>query len=199
MLQNRECRRGRGGRRPGLANLRRPGNPGPSSLLRRAAARGARWLGTVRETKVAASFDPAAEDGRAGGRGDGHHHLRDPEEAAARAVPHCPGTARARHHAGPGVRAARPARAGCQAVALGLAARATAWRRVKEALAAAGIEGAQASPKGLRYALGVAAVGEGIPLDLVQRWMGHTQLTTTAIYAEAVGEKERSIAARMWR
>ena len=77
--------------------------------------------------------------------------------------------------------------------------RATAWRRVKEVLAAAGIEGAQASPKGLRHAMGVAAVGQGIPLNLVQRWMGHAQLTTTAIYAEAVGEEERSIAARMWR
>lgn len=77
--------------------------------------------------------------------------------------------------------------------------RATAWRQIKEVLAAAGIEGAQASPKGLRHAIGVAAVGQGIPLNLVQRWMGHAQLTTTAIYAEAVGEEERSIAARMWR
>jgi integrase len=76
--------------------------------------------------------------------------------------------------------------------------RATAWRRVKEVLAAAGIEGVQASPKGLRHAMGVAAVGQGIPLNLVQRWLGHAQLTTTAIYAEAVGEEERAIAARMW-
>ena len=76
--------------------------------------------------------------------------------------------------------------------------RATAWRRVKEALAVAGIEGIQASPKGLRHALGVAAVGQGIPLNMVQRWLGHAQLTTTAIYAEAVGEEERAIAARMW-
>ncbi len=77
--------------------------------------------------------------------------------------------------------------------------RATAWRRIKEVLAAAGVEGTQASPKGLRHAMGVAAVGQGIPLNLVQRWMGHAQLTTTAIYAEAVGEEERSIASRMWR
>jgi len=41
--------------------------------------------------------------------------------------------------------------------------------------------------------MGVAAVGQGIPLNLMQRWMGHAQLTTTAIYAEA----ERSIAARI--
>jgi len=74
--------------------------------------------------------------------------------------------------------------------------RSTAWRRVKEVLATAGIEGAQASPKGLRHAMGVAAVGRGIPLNLVQRWLGHAQLTTTAIYAEAVGEEERAIAAR---
>lgn len=77
--------------------------------------------------------------------------------------------------------------------------RATAWRRVKEVLAAAGIAGTHASPKGLRHALGVNAVGQGIPLNMVQRWMGHAQLSTTAIYAEAVGEEERTIAARMWR
>ena len=76
--------------------------------------------------------------------------------------------------------------------------RSTAWRRVKEVLAVAGIAGVQASPKGLRHALGVAAVGQGIPLNMVQRWLGHAQLTTTAIYAEAVGEEERAIAARMW-
>jgi integrase len=77
--------------------------------------------------------------------------------------------------------------------------RATAWRRIKEVLAEAGISGAQASPKGLRHAMGVAAVGQGIPLNMVQRWLGHAQLTTTAIYAEAVGEEERAIAARLWR
>jgi integrase len=38
----------------------------------------------------------------------------------------------------------------------------------------------------------------GIPLNLVQKWLGHAQLTTTAIYADAVGEGEQSIAARMW-
>jgi integrase/recombinase XerD len=31
----------------------------------------------------------------------------------------------------------------------------------------------------------------------VQKWLGHAQLTTTAVYANAVGE-EQSIAARMW-
>lgn len=76
--------------------------------------------------------------------------------------------------------------------------RTTAWRRVHEVLMAAGVEGAQASPKGLRHCLGVAAVTNGIPLNMVQRWLGHAQLATTAIYAEAVGDEERAIASRMW-
>ena len=34
--------------------------------------------------------------------------------------------------------------------------------------------------------------------SLVQKWLGHAQLSTTAIYADAVGEEEHSIASRMW-
>ena len=76
--------------------------------------------------------------------------------------------------------------------------RMTAWRRVTEVMDAAGIKGPHACPKGLRHGFGVAAVSAGIPLNLAQRWMGHAQLSTTAIYAEAVGEEERAIASRMW-
>ena len=74
----------------------------------------------------------------------------------------------------------------------------TAYTRVIEVMAAAGIAGPQASPKGLRHGFGVACIEKGIPLNLVQRWLGHAQLATTAIYADAVGEEERGIAARLW-
>jgi site-specific recombinase XerD len=50
----------------------------------------------------------------------------------------------------------------------------------------------------LRHGFGVAAVSKGIALNMVQKWLGHSQLTTTAIYANAVGEEEQSIAARLW-
>lgn len=63
----------------------------------------------------------------------------------------------------------------------------------------AGIDGQQASPKGLRHGFGIAAVEAGIPLNLLQKWLGHSQLTTTAIYADAQGSEERRIAARMWK
>ena len=77
--------------------------------------------------------------------------------------------------------------------------RTTAWRRVKEVMDAAGLQdGVHSSPKGLRHGFGVAAVKNGIALNMAQRWLGHAHITTTAIYADAVGEEEHAIAARMW-
>ena len=76
--------------------------------------------------------------------------------------------------------------------------RTTAWKKVLAVMKAAGVKGPQATPKGLRHGFGVAAIQAGIPLNLLQRWLGHAQLTTTAIYANAVGPEERNIAARMW-
>lgn len=77
-------------------------------------------------------------------------------------------------------------------------ARNTAWRHVKDVMEEAGIVGSHATPKGLRHAFGVAAVQKQIPLNLVQKWLGHSRLETTAIYADAVGAEERSIAKKMW-
>jgi integrase/recombinase XerD len=77
--------------------------------------------------------------------------------------------------------------------------RMTAWRKIQALIKAAGIpDGPHASPKGLRHGFGVTAVSKGIALNMVQKWLGHSQLTTTAIYADAVGEEEQSIASRMW-
>jgi integrase len=77
--------------------------------------------------------------------------------------------------------------------------RMTAWRHIDGIIAAAGIrQGPHACPKGLRHGFGVSAVSRGISLNMVQKWLGHAQLTTTAIYANAVGEEEQNIAARMW-
>ncbi len=58
-------------------------------------------------------------------------------------------------------------------------------------------EGTQTSPKGLRQGFGVAAVPVGIPLNLVQKWLGHAQLSTTAINADLVRAAEQNIASCM--
>lgn len=77
--------------------------------------------------------------------------------------------------------------------------RTTAWRLVKDVMADAGLRLLAASPKGLRHGFGVHAICSGVPLNLVQKWLGHAHITTTAIYANALGPEEREIAARMWR
>ena len=73
-----------------------------------------------------------------------------------------------------------------------------AWMCVKAVMVHAHISGLHASPKGLRHGFGVHAGCSGVPLNLVQRWLGHAQLSTTAIYANAVGPDEVAIAERMW-
>jgi integrase len=77
--------------------------------------------------------------------------------------------------------------------------RSTAYRWVKQVMAEANISGAKACPKGLRHGFGIQAVLSGVPLNLLQKWMGHASMTTTAIYADATGPEELAIADRMWR
>jgi integrase len=76
--------------------------------------------------------------------------------------------------------------------------RMTGYRRVREVMERAGLNGTHASPKGLRHGFGVSAIQSGVPLNMVQRWLGHADMKTTAIYTSAMGPEERDIAARMW-
>jgi integrase len=73
------------------------------------------------------------------------------------------------------------------------------WQIVKSVMIEAGIsDAAHRSPKGLRHGFGINAVVKGIPLHMLQKWMGHAQLSTTTIYADAIGKEEQDIAAKMW-
>ncbi len=73
-----------------------------------------------------------------------------------------------------------------------------AWSRVKAVMHAAGIGDQQCKPKALRHGFAVDAVLNGVPLNILQRWMGHARLETTAIYASVLGEEERKLAKRTW-
>jgi integrase/recombinase XerD len=76
--------------------------------------------------------------------------------------------------------------------------RTTAWSRVSEIMKTAGISGPHATPKGLRHAFGIKGVSSQVPLNMMQKWLGHADLATTAIYADAVGAEAKEIAQRMW-
>ena len=67
--------------------------------------------------------------------------------------------------------------------------RQAAHRQVGALMAAAGIAGPQACPRGLRHGYGVAAVSAGVPLPTVAAVLGHASLETTAIYTTAMGPR----------
>lgn len=76
--------------------------------------------------------------------------------------------------------------------------RITAYRWIKGIMVEAEIDGAKACPKGLRHAFGVRAVLASIPLHMIQLWMGHASMKTTAIYATVLGKEQLELADRMW-
>lgn len=77
--------------------------------------------------------------------------------------------------------------------------RTTAWRLIKSVMHRNRITGLSASPRGLRHSFGVGTLQAGVPLNLLQRWLGHARITTTAIYADACGPEEIAIAGKFWK
>ncbi|MGO9170800.1 MAG: tyrosine-type recombinase/integrase [Rhodomicrobium sp.] len=77
--------------------------------------------------------------------------------------------------------------------------RVTAWRMIKSVMSMAGLSGAKACPKAFRHSFGTGTVQAGVPITLLQRWLGHARLTTTALYTEVSGPEELHLAAKYWR
>lgn len=77
--------------------------------------------------------------------------------------------------------------------------RTSAWRYVKDVMEDGHVVGTWAVPKALRHGFAVFGTTDAnVPLNVIQRWLGHARIETTAIYAEAIGEEERKLAKRMW-
>lgn len=76
--------------------------------------------------------------------------------------------------------------------------RVTAWRFVRKLMASIGIASRRACPRGLRHGFGTGTLQSGVPLNIIQRWMGHARMTTTAIYAAVCGPEEVAFAKLFW-
>ena len=70
--------------------------------------------------------------------------------------------------------------------------RTTAWRRLRAVMTAAEVEGSAATPKGLRHCFGIVAVAAAVPLTIIQKWMGHSDVATTAIYLACISHHLRA-------
>lgn len=77
--------------------------------------------------------------------------------------------------------------------------RATAWRWIGRVMERARIDGPMACCRGARHGFAMHAAMTKVPPNLIQRWMGHASLSTTAIYLDAVGMDEHEFAKRMWQ
>ena len=74
------------------------------------------------------------------------------------------------------------------------------WRIIKAMMDEAGlVDGPHKTPKGLRHVYGIHAISSDIAVPQLQKWMGHAQLSTTAIYVDFVGTEASDLAARMWQ
>ena len=76
--------------------------------------------------------------------------------------------------------------------------RTTAWAKIKAVMQNEGIDGTHATPKGLRHSFGVHCAFSNVAMSLCQKWMGHADIKTTAIYYQIVGKEELEMAKRMW-
>lgn len=73
----------------------------------------------------------------------------------------------------------------------------SASRYVKDIMQQADIKGVKSSALGLRHGFAVHAVSK-VPVTQVQKWLGHANLQTTAIYLNVSGIEERELAMKLW-
>lgn len=76
--------------------------------------------------------------------------------------------------------------------------RTSGWKCVKTCMRSAKIEGPKATARGLRHAFAIGCTQANVPLTVVQKWLGHSRLETTAIYLEFAGEDRHELARRAW-
>lgn len=76
--------------------------------------------------------------------------------------------------------------------------RATAWRMVKRVMVRAGIDGPQATTKGLRHGFGIALAQKKTPATAIRDVLGHYDTKTTEIYTKAIGEELRHFVKETW-
>lgn len=68
--------------------------------------------------------------------------------------------------------------------------RSTVWRHLQKAAKETGISIAVAHPHTLRHSFAVACLNSGMKLPVLQRLLGHAQLSSTGIYLDILEEKD---------
>lgn len=76
--------------------------------------------------------------------------------------------------------------------------RTTAWKLIKAVMDWANIEGAQATPKGLRHSFVIQHMALGTPGHMIQRWLGWASRDMMEVCGRATGAEEHDLASKLW-
>jgi len=74
--------------------------------------------------------------------------------------------------------------------------RMTATRRMNRIMDEAAIIGNHANARGLRHSFGIWCAISGVPTRVIQKLMGHADVSTTEIYTDFVGKEKRDMMTR---
>jgi integrase/recombinase XerD len=77
--------------------------------------------------------------------------------------------------------------------------RTTAWRTITSVMAEAGIEGIQATPKGLRHSFVIQHQALGTPVHMIQNWAGWASSAMMEVYGRALGNEAHQLASKLWK
>ncbi len=73
-----------------------------------------------------------------------------------------------------------------------------AFNKLKVCFDKAGLYEEQAMPKALRHGYAVNSILCGVPINLLQRQMGHARIETTLLYCGLLGDEERLMLEKAW-
>jgi integrase len=76
--------------------------------------------------------------------------------------------------------------------------RSTGWRIIKRVLDVAGIDGPQATAKGFRHGYATSMIQAGMSIYELKDRLGHESASTTAIYAQVVGQEAHELQMQYW-
>lgn len=76
--------------------------------------------------------------------------------------------------------------------------RMSAYRYVCDVMDRAGITGQCASPNGLRHGFALMALQSGVPLHVLQNWLGHSTVKSTVFYLDMLSESGARPAECAW-
>jgi integrase/recombinase XerD len=74
----------------------------------------------------------------------------------------------------------------------------TAQNYIKTVMKEADISGLKSTSRGLRHSMGVMLAKDNVPLNVIQKLLGHSDIKNTMIYTQVISDERRGMISRVW-